>query len=77
MLTLFFFFLSFFKGKPGKIRLPITPGHEFSGQVVKLGQGAGAHHRVKIGDVIVAEQIGINESYFNREHSSLGYSVGV
>ena len=65
MLTLFFFFLSFFKGKPGKIRLPITPGHEFSGQVVKLGQGAGEHHRVKIGDVIVAEQIGINESYFN------------
>ena len=39
------------------MRLPVTPGHEFSGQVVKLGPDAGAHHKVSMGDLVVSEQI--------------------
>ena len=44
-------------GKPGKIKLPIIPGHEFSGKVVAMGEGAKDHHGVDIGDLVVAEQI--------------------
>ena len=27
------------------MKLPVTPGHEFSGRVVELGEGAKEHHR--------------------------------
>ena len=37
--------------------LPQIPGHEFSGKVVKLGQDAGDHHQVQIGDLVTAEQV--------------------
>ena len=30
------------------MRLPVTPGHEFSGQVIKLGPDADKHHKVNI-----------------------------
>ena len=29
------------------MRLPVTPGHEFSGKVIKLGPDAEKHHKVK------------------------------
>ena len=35
----------------------MTPGHEFSGRVVALGEGSKGHHGVDIGDLVVAEQI--------------------
>ena len=37
--------------------LPVIPGHEFSGKVVKLGPGAQDHHNINIGDLVVAEQV--------------------
>eukprot|EP00093_Oithona_nana_P003374 03374.XXX_30895_29517_1 [CDS] Oithona nana genome sequencing. len=39
------------------MRLPVTPGHEFSGKVIKLGPDAEKHHKVSMGDMVVSEQI--------------------
>ena len=39
------------------VQPPVTPGHEFSGTVVALGDGAGERHGVDIGDLVVSEQI--------------------
>ena len=39
------------------VQPPVTPGHEFSGTVVALGEGAGDRHGVEIGDLVVSEQI--------------------
>lgn len=39
------------------MKLPVTPGHEFSGFVVGLGENAGKHHNVEMGDLVVSEQI--------------------
>jgi len=36
---------------------PVIPGHEFVGEVVELGEGAAEKHRLKLGDLAVAEQI--------------------
>jgi len=36
---------------------PVIPGHEFTGEVVVLGEGAGELHGLAVGDVVVAEQI--------------------
>lgn len=36
---------------------PIVAGHEFAGEVVELGEGAGEKHGLKIGDMAVSEQI--------------------
>ena len=36
---------------------PLTAGHEFTGEVAALGEGAGEHHGVALGDRVVAEQI--------------------
>ena len=36
---------------------PVTPGHEFSGRVVALGEGAVDLHKVTLGDLTVSEQI--------------------
>ena len=36
---------------------PVTPGHEFVGNVAALGPGAAEKHGVSIGDMVVAEQI--------------------
>jgi erythritol/L-threitol dehydrogenase len=36
---------------------PVIPGHEFTGEVAALGDGAGELHGVAIGDKVVAEQI--------------------
>ena len=40
---------------PWQLNFPFTPGHEFTGTVVELGEGAGARHGVKVGDRAVAE----------------------
>ncbi|HOZ47904.1 MAG TPA: alcohol dehydrogenase catalytic domain-containing protein [Candidatus Hydrogenedentes bacterium] len=36
---------------------PVIAGHEFTGEVVALGDGAGERHAVAVGDRVVAEQI--------------------
>ena len=39
------------------MKAPVTPGHEFFGTVVELGEGAGEKFKIQIGDRIIAEQI--------------------
>ena len=39
------------------MKLPVIPGHEFSGRVTELGEGAKDHHKVDVGDLVVSEQI--------------------
>jgi threonine dehydrogenase-like Zn-dependent dehydrogenase len=39
------------------IDAPVTPGHEFVGEVVSLGEGAAAKYGLQIGDHAVSEQI--------------------
>jgi L-iditol 2-dehydrogenase len=36
---------------------PVTPGHEFFGEVVELGKGAADKYNLKIGDWVIAEQL--------------------
>ncbi|MEM2863851.1 MAG: alcohol dehydrogenase catalytic domain-containing protein [Candidatus Bathyarchaeia archaeon] len=40
-----------------KTRIPIVAGHEFVGEVVELGEGAGEKFDLDIGDKAIAEQI--------------------
>ena len=42
---------------PGSCEPPITAGHEFAGEVVQLGEGAGEKHGLRLGDMAVSEQI--------------------
>ncbi len=44
-------------GRPAYVKPPVIPGHEFWGTVVELGEGAGAYHKVELGDRVIAEQI--------------------
>lgn len=39
------------------IEAPVTPGHEFVGEVVALGEGAGEKYGLALGDHAVSEQI--------------------
>jgi len=39
------------------IRTPVTPGHEFVGRVVALGEGAAEKYGLQVGDLAVSEQI--------------------
>ena len=41
----------------GYIQIPVIPGHEFVGEVMALGRGAGEKHGLEIGDLAVSEQI--------------------
>ena len=45
------------EGQPAWIKAPFIPGHEFYGQVVALGEGAGEKYGLKLGDWAVSEQI--------------------
>jgi threonine dehydrogenase-like Zn-dependent dehydrogenase len=47
---------------PWKLPFPFIPGHEFTGTVVELGEGAGDKHGLRIGDRAIAE---LNISYGN------------
>ncbi|MCD6289675.1 MAG: alcohol dehydrogenase catalytic domain-containing protein [Anaerolineae bacterium] len=42
---------------PPYIEVPVTPGHEFVGRVVALGEGAAEKYGLQIGDMAVSEQI--------------------
>jgi len=39
------------------VKAPVVPGHEFFGYVESLGEGAGEHFGVALGDRVIAEQI--------------------
>jgi threonine dehydrogenase-like Zn-dependent dehydrogenase len=41
----------------GYCQPPVTPGHEFVGEVVALGEGAGEKYQLALGDRAVSEQI--------------------
>lgn len=43
--------------KEGYCQAPITPGHEFVGEVVALGEGSAAKYGLEIGDHAISEQI--------------------
>ena len=45
------------KDRPAYVQPPVTPGHEFVGEVVGLGEGAGELYNLEIGDLAVSEQI--------------------
>lgn len=47
---------------PWQLNFPFTPGHEFTGTVVELGDGAGELHGLAVGDRAIAE---LNISYGN------------
>jgi L-iditol 2-dehydrogenase len=47
----------FWKGAPAWVKPPVTPGHEFYGTVVELGEGAAEKFGVAVGDKAIAEQI--------------------
>jgi L-iditol 2-dehydrogenase len=40
---------------PWELSFPFTPGHEFTGTVVELGEGAAERHGVRVGDRAIAE----------------------
>ncbi len=42
---------------PRYVETPVVPGHEFVGVVVAAGFGALQHHRVELGDRVIAEQV--------------------
>ena len=44
-------------GQPAWVKAPVTPGHEFFGEVVELGDGAAEHFGVALGQRVIAEQI--------------------
>ena len=45
------------EGRPGYVEAPVVAGHEFVGEVVQLGAGAGENFGLEIGDRAVSEQI--------------------
>ena len=45
------------KDQPRYVKPPMTPGHEFIGRVVSLGEGAGEKFGVAVGDRVISEQI--------------------
>ena len=47
---------------PWQLSFPFTPGHEFTGTVAALGEGAGERHGLSVGDRAIAE---LNISYGN------------
>jgi threonine dehydrogenase-like Zn-dependent dehydrogenase len=44
-------------GRKGYCQPPVIAGHEFVGEVVALGQGAGQQYGLEIGDLAVSEQV--------------------
>jgi threonine 3-dehydrogenase len=38
-----------------RLKLPVTVGHEFAGEIIQLGPGAGADGLLRVGDLVTAE----------------------
>lgn len=71
---------------PGCCEPPITTGHEFAGEVVQLGEGAGEKHGLALGDMVVSEQIipcgeckycQTGRYWLCRKHDIYGFRKGV
>jgi len=45
------------ENRQGYCQAPVTPGHEFVGEVVALGEGAGEKYGLSLGDHAISEQI--------------------
>ena len=45
------------ENRTGYCQPPVTPGHEFVGEVVALGEGAGELYKLALGDHAISEQI--------------------
>lgn len=45
------------ENREGYCQPPVIPGHEFVGEVVALGEGAGEKYGLALGDIAVSEQI--------------------
>ncbi len=45
------------EAREGYCQAPVIPGHEFVGEVVALGEGAGEQYGLQLGDIAVSEQI--------------------
>ncbi len=45
------------KNRKPYVEAPVIAGHEFIGEVVQLGEGAGEEYGLKLGDTAIAEQI--------------------
>lgn len=45
------------RDRPRFVEPPVTPGHEFIGAVVALGEGAAERHGLRVGDRAISEQI--------------------
>jgi threonine dehydrogenase-like Zn-dependent dehydrogenase len=45
------------ENRKGYVDPPVIPGHEFVGEVVQLGEGAGEKYGLQIGDMALSEQI--------------------
>jgi erythritol/L-threitol dehydrogenase len=43
--------------RPGYCQPPVIPGHEFVGEVVALGKGAGEKYHLQLGEMAISEQI--------------------
>ncbi len=43
--------------RQGYCQPPVIPGHEFVGEVVALGEGAGEKYGLALGDLAISEQI--------------------
>ena len=43
--------------RSGYCQPPVTPGHEFVGEVAALGSGAGEKYSLQVGDLAISEQI--------------------
>lgn len=43
--------------RPAWVQAPVIPGHEFVGEVVQLGEGAGVREGIVVGDHVASEQI--------------------
>jgi L-iditol 2-dehydrogenase len=54
---------------PWSLNFPFTPGHEFTGTVAALGDGAGEKHGLAVGDRAVAE---LNVTYGNDFYRARG-----
>lgn len=71
---------------PGYCQPPIIAGHEFAGEVVQLGEGAGEKYGLSIGDMAVSEQIipcgecrycATGKYWLCRKHDIYGFRQGV
>ena len=55
---------------PWQLSFPFTPGHEFTGTVVALGDGAGAKHGLAEGDRAIAElNISVGNDFYRQRGS--------